>query len=118
MSAEATGSSKGWGWGLGWGEVGEVGAQLIITPIHLRWTPARLYDGASQRRRTFDESPFLNEESPADREASISPRAAIHHLIRTAGCSAQTGGLPESREEDERGGGGEAAPAPSQPNHC
>lgn len=36
-----------------------------------------------------------------DREASISPRAVIHHLIRTAGCSAQTGGLPESREVEE-----------------
>lgn len=86
--------------GLGWGEVGEVGAQLIITAIHLRRTPAPFYDGASQRRRTFDESPFLNEESPADGEASISPCTAIHHLIRTAGCSAaQTGEVPESREE-------------------
>lgn len=96
MSPETTGSSRGWGRRA---EVGEVGAQLLITAIHLRRTPAPFYDGASQRRRAFDESPFLNEESPADGEASISPSAAIHHLIRTAGCSAQTGGLPESREE-------------------
>lgn len=32
-------------------------------------------------------------------KASISPHAAIHHLIRTPGCSAQTRGLPKSREK-------------------
>lgn len=74
-------------------------AQLIITAIYLRRTPAPFYDGASQRRRAFDESTLIDEELQADREASISSRAAIHHFIRTAGCSAQTGGLPESREE-------------------
>lgn len=42
-------------------EEGEEGCELvelIITSIHLHWTPAQLHDGAAQRRRTFDESPL------------------------------------------------------------
>lgn len=125
MSPETTGSSRGLGGCSGVRLVRWSEAQLIITAIHLRQTPAPFYDGASQRRRAFDESPFLDGESPADREASISPRAAIHHLIRTAGCCAWTAGLPESSEGwrvKKKGGGGggigEAAPAPSQANRC
>lgn len=40
------------------GEEGCEQVELIITSIHLRWTPALLRDGAAQRRRTFDESPL------------------------------------------------------------
>lgn len=40
------------------GEVGCEQVELIITSIHLHWTPALFYDGASWCRRTFDESPL------------------------------------------------------------
>lgn len=40
------------------GEEGCEQVELIITSIHLHWTPALFHDGASQRRRTFDESPL------------------------------------------------------------
>lgn len=32
--------------------------ELIITSIHLHWTPAQLYEGASEYRPAFDESPL------------------------------------------------------------
>lgn len=57
-SAEvAARTSPGAPGGLREEEEGEEGG-LIITPIHLRRTPAPIHDGASQRGCRFDESPL------------------------------------------------------------
>lgn len=58
--------------------------ELIITTIHLHWTPALFYEGASECRPTFDESP-LKLAVTSGLRASITPYAPIHHLIRTLG---------------------------------
>lgn len=40
------------------GEDGCEQVELIITSIHLHWTPALFYEGASECGPTFDESPL------------------------------------------------------------
>lgn len=67
--------------------------ELIITPIHLRWTLALRYEGASERRPGFDESPLKLAVAGGSR-ASVTPHAPIHHLIRTLRWSSQALGLP------------------------
>lgn len=65
-------------------EGGREQVELIITSIHLHWTPALFYEGASECRPTFDESP-LKLAVTSGLRASIIPYAPIHHLIRTLG---------------------------------
>lgn len=70
---------------------------LIISSIHLHWTQALFYEGASECGPTFDESPLKLAATGGSR-ASITPYVPIHHLIRTLGWAAKARGLPKRKE--------------------
>lgn len=67
---------------LGEEEDGCEQVELIITSIHLHWTPALFYEGASESTLGFDEYP-LKLAVAGESRASITPSASIHHLIKT-----------------------------------